>query len=166
MHKLRRAATMALSAIAAVVFIFSTATPAQAWTFSAWTTVYNGDALCVQGIAGIDHVVPGTTSTNTAFAGTHALSAGCGAGLTNWLAAVRLDVYRWDGASWLVCRGTDWTYATTTSAQGVPTGPSLAFDYGGSVCGTGYYGTMAYSFVWDGVAWRGGPVWSGSEFVP
>lgn len=165
MQRLRRAATVALSGVAALVFTLTTASPAQAWTFSAWTTVYNGDDLCVQGLAGIDHLIPGTPSSNLAFAGTHALTEGCGTGQANRYAAVRLDVYRWDGAAWTVCRSTNWTYATTTAELGVPVGPTQTFDYGGAVCGSGYYGTMAYSFVLDGTVWRGGTVWSGYEFV-
>lgn len=157
---------MALSGIAALLFTVSTASPAQAWTFSGWVTVYNGADLCVQGQAGIDHLRPGISSGNLAYAGTHALTAGCVAGLGNRYAAVRLDVFRWNGVAWQVCRATDWTYGITTADQGVPTGPSQTFDYGGAVCSSGNYGTMAYSYVWDGTQWRGGTVWSGYEFVP
>ena len=165
MHRLRRAATLALSGIAALLITVSTASPAHAWTFSGWVTVYNGDDLCVQGQAGIDHAVPGTASENLAYAATQALTEGCGAALGNRLAAVRLDVFRWTGTTWLVCRSTEWTYGTT-AGQGVPNGPSQAFNYGGAVCGSGNYGTMAYAFVLDGAQWRGGAVWSGSEFLP
>jgi hypothetical protein len=156
----------ALCGVAALLFTVSIGTPAQAWTFSAWTTVYNGADMCVQGEAGIDHVRPGLLSGNLAYAGTLALTPGCGRGLANRFAAIRLDVFRWNGATWQVCRSTDWTYGTTSVDQWGPTGPSQAFDYGGAVCGSGFYGTMAYPFVWDGTQWRGGAVWSGTEQLP
>jgi hypothetical protein len=167
MSKLRRAATVALAGIAAMLFTVSTATPAQAWTWNSGVTVYNAGLLCVQGDAGIDHAVPGTLSGNLAYANTYGRSAGCVTGLVGWSAAVRLDVYKWTGWSWYVCRNTDWSYGTTGVNQFGPTGPTQTFNYGGaSACGSGYYGTMGYSYVWDGSTWRGGHVWSGAELVP
>jgi hypothetical protein len=150
-----------------LLFAVATASPSYAWTWNQWATVYNGSDFCTQGDAGIDHVVPGTFSGNLAYARTFARSAGCGAGLSNRNAAVRLDVHKWTGTTWVICRSTDWTSGTTGVDQFGPTGPEQVFDYGGpSSCGPGWYGTMGYSIVWDGSTWRGGSVWSGAELVP
>jgi len=161
---------LALYGIFAVVFIAVTVQPVSAWTWSNRVTVYNGAGLCVQSRAGIDHFKPGLFSGNLAYAETYALSQGCGVGLNkpNGWAAVRLDVYKWTGSSWVVCRSTNWKYGATGTNQWGPWGPGEVFDYGGSSsCGPGYYGTLAYSYVLDGTAtWRGGSSWSGYEYVP
>jgi hypothetical protein len=165
---------MALYGVFFIALTAVTVNPVSAWTWSNKTTVYSAPLLCIQGQAGIDHYQPGLFSGNLAYANTYALagyavSGGCSKGLDkpNGSAAVRLDVYKWTGSTWVVCRGTNWKYGATGTNQWGPWGPSEVFDYGGSsACGAGYYGTMAYSYVWDGSAWRGGSVWSGYEYVP
>jgi hypothetical protein len=157
-----------LYGIFAILCTAVTAQSASAWTWSPFVTVYNGPGLCVQSQAGIDHSISGLFSGNLAYAYTHALSEGCGVGLNkpDGFAAVRLDVYKWTGSSWTICRGTDWRYSATGTGSFGPWGPGEVFDYGGaSSCGPGYYGTLAYSYVWDGSGWRGGSAWSGYEFV-
>ena len=170
MAKSRLVLKATLAAVIAFLFALTLNQPAYAWTWNTRATVYNGAALCVQGTAGIDHRRPGVFSGNLAYADTYALRAGCGTGLTTTQAAVRLDVFHWNGTAWTVCRKTDWTVGPTGISggdTGGPYGPSQVFDYGGSAsCGAGWYGTMARSFVWDGTAWRGGAVWSGQEYVP
>jgi hypothetical protein len=165
--RIRRKLLLLTALTAATLGIaLSTASPALAWTWSRGSTVYSGPGLCVQGNAGIDHVTPGTFSGNLAYAGTYARSGGCGAGVVKY-AAVRLDVYRWNGSNWVVCRATDWSFGYTGVNQWGVTGPEQVFDYGGSSsCGSGWYGTLASSYVWDGSNWQGGGVWSGQEFVP
>ncbi|MDP9848679.1 hypothetical protein [Streptosporangium lutulentum] len=146
--------------------------PAYAWTWASNVTVYNGQGLCVQGTAGIDHRIPGNFSGNLAYANTYARSGGCGTGLTkpDGSARVRLEVLKWNGSTWNVCRSTAWKYGPTGISGGDvggPYGPSQVFDYGGSSsCGPGFYGTRAYAQVHDGSAWRGGSVWSGHERLP
>ncbi len=165
MSKLRRAATLALCGLVSVLFTVWTASPAQAWTWNRGVTVHNG-AICVQGDAGIDHVTPGVFSANLAYANTYARSAGCGAAVSGLWAAVRLDVYRWNGSAGVLCRNTDWTYGYTGADQWGPTGPGQVFDYGGAWCGSGWYQTVASSYVAYGGVWLGGGVQSGWEFVP
>lgn len=167
MSKLRRTLLVLAACIAATVIGVTTAAPAQAWTWNQNVTVYNAGGLCVQGQAGIDHVRPGVFSGNLAYAGTYARGAGCAAGLANQYAAVRLEVFRWNGSAWVVCRSTAWTYGYTGVNQWGSTGPEQTFNYGGPAsCGAGWYGTLAYSYVWDSTGtWRGGSVWSGQEFV-
>jgi hypothetical protein len=167
MSKSRRAVTLALGGILAPLFAMGIASPAHAWTWNRGVTVYNGADFCVRGDAGIDHVIPGAFSGNLAYADAFALTAGCGGGLANRSAAVRLEVYHWTGSAWAICRSTDWQYGTTGVNQWGPTGPEQVLNYGGSAsCGSGLYGTVGYAFVWDGAAWRGGSVWSGAEQVP
>lgn len=166
----RLALKATLCAVIAFLFALTLNQPAYAWTWANGVTVYNGSTMCVKGNAGIDHVRPGAFSGNLAYADTYALRAGCGTGLTVSRAAVRLDVFKWNGSSWFVCRSTDWKYGPTGISggdTGGPYGPSQVFDYGGSAaCGAGFYGTRAYAYVLDGTVWRGGAVWSGAENVP
>lgn len=168
----RRAAKPILYGTCGLALVASLASPAHAWTWARNVTVYNGAGLCVQGSAGIDHRRPGTLSGNLAYADAYALTQGCGTGLAKEAryAAVRLDVHKWNGSAWTVCRRTEWKYGATGQRGGEfpgPFGPSQVFDYGGSAsCGAGYYGTMAYPYIWDGSAWRGRGVWSGHEHVP
>jgi hypothetical protein len=146
----------------------ATAVSAQAWTWNNQVTVYNGSDLCVKGTAGIDHVIPGLFSGNLAYSYAYALRPGCGAGLNlpyGW-AATRLDVYKWTGTQWAICRGSSWAYGSTGTDQWGLTGPQQILDYGRpTTCGRGYYGTLAYAYVWNGSAWRSGSVWSGYEYV-
>lgn len=168
----RQALKLAACAAFAWSFLLLAASQAYAWTWNSHATVYNTAGLCVQGDAGIDHFQPNVFSGNLAYDETYALSQGCGAGLTlpNGWAAARLDVYKWTGTQWAVCSGTNWLYGPTGISGGDvggPVGPAQVFPWGGSsVCGSGYYGTLAFAYVWDGAAWRGGGVWSGYEFVP
>lgn len=171
MSKYRRAVLLALGAVLAPLLAVGTAvgaaSPAHAWTWNRGVTVYDAGGLCVRGDAGIDHFIPGSFSGNLAYANAYALSGGCGTGLVGQSAAVRLDVERWNGTSWVACRSTDWKYGTTGVSQWGPTGPEQQLDYGGSAsCGAGWYRTIAAVFVWDGAAWRGGGISSGAEFVP
>jgi hypothetical protein len=167
MSKFRMIAKAALCGILVPLLAVAIASPGYAWTWNQASTVYNGPEFCVQGDAGIDHFRPDAFSGNLAYANTFARSAGCGAGLGNQAARVRLDVHKWTGLTWVLCRSTDWTFGTTGVNQWGPTGPGQVYDYGGSAsCGPGYYGTMAYSEISDGSTWRGGHIWSGAEMVP
>lgn len=163
----------ALSTLFALLFAVVTTSSAFAWTWNNNVTVFSGPGLCVRSTAGIDTWKSGVFSGNIAYADTYALSQGCGAGLTlpdGW-AAVRLDLFKWTGSEWLLCRGTNFTFGATGVNQWGPWGPSQVFSYGSGgsgpppVCGTGWYGTVAYAFVWDGSAWRGGGVYSGPELA-
>ena len=159
-------------AVFSLLFFALSAPGAFAWTWVHKLKVYDGPGLCVQGDAGIDHLVPNSFSGNLAYDGTYALSQGCGAGLSlpNGWAAARLDVFKWTGTEWALCKGTNWQFGPTGIANGdlfTLTGPSQIFNYGGSAaCGSGFYGTLAHAFAWDGSVWRGGSVWSGFESVP
>jgi hypothetical protein len=158
----------------ALFFAVVTASSAFAWTWNNRAVVFNGNGLCVQSTAGIDTWKQGVFSGNIAYADTYALRQGCGAGLTlpdGW-AAVRLDLFKWNGSEWLLCRGTNFKYGATGVNQWGPWGPQEVFAYGFGggngpppACGTGWYGTVAYSWAWDGSQWRGGGVYSGPEFA-
>jgi hypothetical protein len=164
MSSIRRALLLVAGTVAAVGLALSNASPASAWTWTYGTTVYSATGLCVQGDAGIDHV-GATFSGNLAYANTYARGTGCGAGLVNSYAAVKLDVLKWNGSAWFVCRATNWEYGYTGVNQWGPYGPSQVFNYGGAAsCGAGWYATRAYAYVSDGTAWRGGTVWA-QEFV-
>lgn len=166
----RRSLRMVTIGISACVLVAVTVQSAAAWTWATRVTLYDAAGLCVQGDAGIDHFNPDVYfSGNLAYDGVYALGAGCvtGLNLPNGWAAVRLDVFRWNGSAWAVCRSTGWKYGATGSSQWGPWGPGEAYNYGGSAaCGAGYYGTQSTALIWDGSAWRGGSLWSGYEYVP
>ena len=165
----RRTLKIASYWVYAFAFVAVTAHSVSAWTWATRVTVFNGSGRCVQATSGIDHRRPDAFSGNLAYADTYALSQGCGAGLNlpDGGQPSELDVYKWNGSSWALCRGTNWTFGATGTNQWGPWGPEQVFDYGGSSsCGPGWYGTQAAAFVWDGSAWRGGGLWSGHEFVP
>jgi hypothetical protein len=163
----RRELKFALCAMIGVLSAALTIHSASAWTWTQYVTVFTGPGLCVQGKAGIDHFQSGVFSGNLAYSGTYARDQGCGNGLNGQWAATRLDVWKWTGSAWAICNGTNWKFDYTGSDQFGPLGPGWVFSYGGSAsCGSGYYGTFASAYVWDGSAWRGGMVWSGYEFVP
>ena len=166
----RRVVNLRIYGISVFLFMVAAADhSALAWTWNYRGVLYTSPNLCVQADSGIDHQRPDTLSGNIAYANCYALSGGCGAGLNlpyGW-AAVRLDVYKWNGTDWAVCRGTNWKLGATGTNQWGPWGPGDLLTYGGSSsCGPGWYGTMAIAYVWDGSAWRGGGLWSGAEFVP
>src|ERR1700682_3921287 len=165
--KFQRALKLISYAVSALVFLAITAPTASAWTWVYKFQVYDGPCLCVKGDAGIDHRQPGVFSGNLAYNETYAFSQGCGSGLvlpSGW-AAARLDVYKWTGSAWALCRGTNWQYGPTGISGGDvggPYGPSQVFDYGGSPsCGAGYYGTFSFSYSGGGSGGGGGSGWAG-----
>lgn len=169
----RRAPKWAIYMIFGSLFAAVTAHSASAWTWNSRHTVYDGPGLCILGDAGIDHLVPNSFSGNLAYANTYAVSQGCGPiglSLPYPYAAARLDVWKWTGSTWAICNGTEWLFGATGNSSGEfggPWGPSQLFNYGGPVCGSGFYGTQASAYVMDASGvWRGGATWSGSEFVP
>ena len=157
-----------IGSASAFLFAVVSTPPAFAWTWVYKVTVYNASGLCVQGDSGIDHLQPNVFSGNLAYDATYARQGCSGPGMNlpaGW-AAARLDVYKWTGSTWAVCRGSNWQFGPTGNDQFGPTGPGQVFDYGGPAsCGPGFYGTLAFAYVWDGSAWRGGGVWSGFELV-
>jgi hypothetical protein len=169
----QRAQKFAIYTISAFLFVTVSAHSVSAWTWNEWHTVYDGPGLCVQGDAGIDHLAPSSFSGNLAYAETYALSQGCGRiGLSLPFpdAATRLDVLKWTGSTWAICNGTEWLLGATGNSSGEfggPWGPQQGFNYGGPICGSGFYGTLASAYVRDANGdWRGGGTWSGYEFVP
>jgi hypothetical protein len=117
----RRALKLALYAVATLFFIAITAPTASAFTYNVNVILYDSPGLCVQGSAWIDHLKPGVFSGNQASDNMYALSQGCvdpGLSLPNDWAAVRLDVYKWTGSNWALCRGTNWQYGPTGVTAG------------------------------------------------
>jgi hypothetical protein len=176
--KSQRTCKAALVRLIALLFTTLAAQPVFAFTRANDITVYSTSDLCVIGSASIDQFRPPPPGglfggSNQATASTYAYQPGCGSIMSkaNGNVATKLDVYRWTGSEWAICRSTDWTLgASGIIFQGditIRIGAEQIFDYGGSAaCGPGWYGTLGHSVVWDGSAWRGGNVWSGYEFVP
>jgi hypothetical protein len=165
----RQAVRLRIYGISVFLFIVAAAHhSAFAWTWVYKVNVNPGDPTCVEADSGIDSYKPGVFSGNIAYATCYALSPGCAAGVNlpyGW-AAVRVDLWKWNGSAWGICNRSNWTYGATGSDQWGLTGPSVIFPYSGSQgCGQGWYGTMARACVWDGSKWHCGSAWSGYEFV-
>ncbi|SDM72689.1 hypothetical protein SAMN05421869_15355 [Nonomuraea jiangxiensis] len=76
--------------------------------------------------------------------------------------ALRYDWYYWNGTEWRICGVSDWHYNPQTSHSF-----AIAWDFGANpLCGPGYYGTMTAAFTLNGTEWLGGPLWSGSHYLP
>lgn len=81
-----------------------------------------------------------------------------------WLTS-RIQLYFWDGLSWVNCADSGWIYNTTTTWQ-LSQSWLYRFD---PPCGSGYYGTQAFGYYLNstpsGRVWRGGTVWSGYQYT-
>ncbi|QQQ79398.1 hypothetical protein IOD16_13890 [Saccharothrix sp. 6-C] len=144
---------------------------ASAYTGTGRVTVYQTVAYCVQGAATIDHF-SGGFSGNIGYANAYLANRGITGACTLTATGngrTRLDVQVWNGSAWAFCRGSDWKYGPfgwTSGEFGGPYGPQQLLDYGGSVCGPGYYRTVASAEYDTGSGWVGGTVASGHEWVP
>lgn len=74
--------------------------------------------------------------------------------------ADRIVIYKWDGASWYVCRDSGFRYNSVTTWS-----LKLSWNFGSTPpCGAGYYGSYGDQFFFKG-GWRGGSLWSSSFWV-
>lgn len=75
--------------------------------------------------------------------------------------AVKYNNLKWNGSRWQLCTYTRWIYNPVTRHY-----HQTRVNSGASPpCGRGYYGTMAFSSVYNG-GWYGGRMWSGYHFLP
>lgn len=78
--------------------------------------------------------------------------------------AVRAELYKWNASQsqWQICRDSGGYAYNPESAHSI-----YIYNYFGGYppCGSGYYGTIAYSFEYNG-DWHGGPMWSGFHWLP
>jgi hypothetical protein len=91
----------------------------------------------------------------------YALTAGCGQAVNKPAnnIAVRVQLQKWNGSAWTVCRDSNFLYNTVTTWGWIVT-----WDFGGDhPCGGGYYGTFTGAFEYNG-GWHGGWVWSGYRY--
>lgn len=127
-----------------------------------WAHTYINSSLniCVANFSSIQ--------TNTIFSPYYhrsqvvAKTSGCHVGKTQPVGDLRTQalIQRWNGSSWASCYGTGYTY---NSVSGFST--YSGFSQGWSPdCGVGTYRTQAYGHVWEGMAWRGGWVFSPSLY--
>lgn len=169
------------------IFTFTVSQSAFSWTQKEGVIVFNSSRViygtipffagsCIKVDVRIDHKVPDLIfSRNYASATTWAYSPFCQSTIKNQYAATRIQIQRWNGVTWVVCKDSDYKYGYTgenprpAATPGVyPFGVEQFVQYGdGDSCsGPGYYGAMAYGYVWDGSKWNGGNAWSGYEYVP
>ena len=74
-----------------------------------------------------------------------------------WL-AVAETTWWWSGSTWTKCADSGFAYSSGSWAW-----LSIGWGWSSVPCGSGYYASNSYAFVWDGGAWQGNPsgVWSG-----
>ena len=136
-------------------------------------TISNGSVVCVQGKSEFNWYAPaGGFADKSAWALTYARNPGSCSGTLyrpqGWLAA-RFDVFKWTGSQWALCRSLGWKFGgggdTNSGDITLEQAAAQMEFYSSPPCGAGYYGTQGSHFVWDGSAWQGGSLWSGSSFA-
>lgn len=148
---------------AIVVLLVVTAAPAAADYHSHTEIAWSNGVRCVKAQAeatASDAQGPYYDFKATAQAGNSA-SGGCDVGPANEVPdqtlAVRIEVWRWDGANWSLCAQPDWSYNDVPAE-----GWSEEFSGGNAPCGPGWYGDYSFAALNDQGAWYGydHPVWS------
>jgi hypothetical protein len=157
---------LALTGLAALLFVALAAAPASAHSVSSSGVVYNGYPCTLGGATlAYDH----TTKTSTVTARAEArVTGGSACDTIDVFApghlAVRYDLLyqRTGSTTWQVCRSSGWVYNTTYTWE-----VSVSATFGGpQPCEPGSYGTQTTAYVWDGSAWHGGTRWSGTHPMP
>jgi hypothetical protein len=77
--------------------------------------------------------------------------------------AVRLVVWKYNSGREFVCKSTGYTY-NPGSASRLSRTTSMGKRYN-TACGPGYYGTVAYGYVFNDGRWQGGYIWSGWKYL-
>lgn len=149
---------------AALLLLVGMATPASADYQSHTVIAWQGDIQCVkaQAEATASNVQgPYYDFKATAQAGNDR-SGGCDVGPGNQVPdshlAVRIEVWRWDGAQWNLCAQSDWAYNIFPAE-----GWSQEYNGGDAPCGPGWYGDYGYAALQSQGVWYGydHPSWSG-----
>jgi hypothetical protein len=157
---------VATCGLATLLFVILAAAPAAAHAPTV-TTNFSSASVCTIGTSQIafDHTSKQASAMAKAEARvTGAYSCDTIDVFAPGYLAVRLELWRWTGSSWAVCTagGTGWTYNSNWGYT-----VSVSRSYGTAYpCGSGYYGTMAYTYVWNGSSWNGGSIWSGYHQIP
>jgi hypothetical protein len=74
----------------------------------------------------------------------------------------QLDLYKWTGSYWGLCRRVNWVYNTTNTYW-----YAIETYYGATPpCGNGTYRTDTHSYVNMTGTWEGGPLNSGDHILP
>ena len=173
---MRKRYRIVLYAVLVVVLAALTAQTASAVT-SGRKTISNSPRACVQSESHFNWspYTPGTFGEWAARGETYARTGGsCAATLPepNGSIATRLQVFKYDGTNWNVCRETPWSYGGTNGDvhQGDLTleqrgAQSAFYSPHQPPCGPGYYGTMTSSYVATSSGWEGTGLWSGNTYA-
>ncbi|WP_329080878.1 MULTISPECIES: hypothetical protein [unclassified Streptosporangium] len=173
----RRALNIGLSSIFALLLTVAMPQSANAYTQNLWATMAANSNYCVRGSVGIDHVVPGTWSSNQAWVHSYVYMGDCQTPRTSDQIRVKLQIQKWDGTKWVTFASTNWAYGYMTRNGDLPfAGPGATAGYGGSAqWGAGWYQTLGSVEVYrtdvlclpgNACKWWGGTASSGAEFVP
>jgi hypothetical protein len=154
---------------ASLAFLLAGATTQTASAVeSGRVVVSSGPIVCVQGESKFNWT-SGGFADHSAGAVTYARNPGSCSGTLyrpmGWL-ATRLDVFKWTGTEWALCRSLDWSFGGGGDRWVGDIWYEQAATqwevYSGPPCGAGFYGTVGVHRVWDGSAWQGGSTWSGN----
>jgi hypothetical protein len=75
--------------------------------------------------------------------------------------ALAWEWYEWRTDQWALCNYSGWQYNQETRSWM----QRQKVFFSNQTCGSGYYGTMAGGFAWNG-GWYGGWMWSGYHWFP
>lgn len=170
MSRFRGTRKLALCVIPAFLLAVATAQPASA-VESGRVTVSSGSIVCVQGQSKFIWATSGFAD-RSAQASTYARNPGSCSGTLHrqngWLAA-KLELFKWTGSAWAVCRSPNWSFGgggdTNRGDITYEQAAEQRDSYSSPPCGAGFYGTVGNHFVWDGSRWQGSTTWSGHQRV-
>lgn len=77
--------------------------------------------------------------------------------------ALRLYIWKYNSGNEYVCKNTSWRYNNNTSSR-VGKSKFIGLKYK-MPCRRGYYGTVAYGYVYNDGKWQGGAMWSGWQYL-
>lgn len=77
--------------------------------------------------------------------------------------AVKLSVWKYNSGNQFVCRSTGYAYNTSNTSR-LSRKKFMGKRYD-TACGRGYYGTVAYGYVFNDGQWQGGYLWSGWKYL-
>lgn len=166
-RRCRRRLTIVTS-IVALAGLSAFAGQAVAHTIGSGQYVYRTGDLCTRSISTMWHdngnprLAVGTEAAQGSF-GVGGFNLDCVNAFTRPAGYIALHwtLFKWGPAqnAWLNCSSAGWFFNGSPNWQ-----ISRGNSWGSKPCGSGYYGVMADSFVWNG-GWYGGGNWSGYEYL-
>lgn len=153
-----------IALISAAAALVAAGGAAYGHTLLSYGLTYKDSDLCVFGSAHIQHGSAVIDSGADVMSVSHWPYLGCSGEKAQdpyWI-ALRRQLYRWEGSSWVVCNDSGWVYNTTRTAQ-----VYHQRTFQSAICGARYYGTLGSGYVYQNIGgWSGGGAWSDYHWLP